>query len=290
MVIKQTYLRNISELGLFFLNCVNFNKSLTMTFSQFMPHPSLQPFVECYRIMEGTVKMANKVVADGKPELIFHYGDCYKIQRKHGWDDQSHALIAGQLVKPLNIRATGTSGVFGIKFTPTGLWRLFQVKMNALSNDVIDANAIVQKLRYHQINERLHASKLKQEKVLVVENVLMGFLSSSRRAVADPFIQRIIESKGQLQIARLCKQENISQRKLERCFAEEVGVSPKMYARIIRFSAAFKLLQQRDLNRIDVAYLAGYFDQSHFNKDFKAFSGEDPQSTLSEITRFQISF
>jgi methylphosphotriester-DNA--protein-cysteine methyltransferase len=72
----------------------------------------------------------------------------------------------------------------------------------------------------------------------------------------------------------------IGERQLERLFRKYVGLSPKFYCRIIRFNYIFQLMQEQSPRLIDLTYDAGFFDQSHFIRNFKAFTGEDPSRYL----------
>ncbi|MDY8135884.1 helix-turn-helix domain-containing protein [Aquimarina sp. 2201CG5-10] len=68
----------------------------------------------------------------------------------------------------------------------------------------------------------------------------------------------------------------MNERNLERFFKTYIGLTPKFYSRVIRFSNIFKLIQQEGFNWASIAYLAGFYDQSHFIKNFKEFTGEEP--------------
>jgi transcriptional regulator GlxA family with amidase domain len=111
-----------------------------------------------------------------------------------------------------------------------------------------------------------------------------------RQTLLDDILEKIQQSGGQLSICELCEKEKISMRKLERSFNEVVGVSPKVYMRLVRFNRVFKLIQQEDLSKAESTYLCGYFDQAHFNKDFKTFSGEDPGTYFKKNHAFSNFF
>lgn len=69
----------------------------------------------------------------------------------------------------------------------------------------------------------------------------------------------------------------LSERSLERLFLTYVGITPILYTRICRFQASLRLLRQGKARSLtDIAYTLGYFDQSHFIRDFKLFSGASP--------------
>lgn len=113
--------------------------------------------------------------------------------------------------------------------------------------------------------------------------VLDAFLKRLfRNATAQPdevneAMHRIFQTQGQVKIGQLSLQERISPRSLARKFTDQVGLSPKQYARIIRFRAVMHhLLQTPNASWLDVVHRFGYYDQSHFIKDFQHFTGRAP--------------
>src|SRR5688500_12196062 len=110
-----------------------------MDYSTFVPDLKLQSVVECYWIVEGEEMEWQKITPDGYTELIFHFGDRYEV--RHSGKDielQPHTIAAGQIDTPLFLRPTGKSGVLGIKFQPTGIWKLFGIEMSTLTNRTVD--------------------------------------------------------------------------------------------------------------------------------------------------------
>jgi transcriptional regulator GlxA family with amidase domain len=77
-------------------------------------------------------------------------------------------------------------------------------------------------------------------------------------------------------VAEITAIAGVGERHLERLFKQYIGLSPKFFTRIIRFSTIFQLIEQQDPSWAGLAYETGYFDQSHFIRNFKAFTGEDP--------------
>lgn len=98
----------------------------------------------------------------------------------------------------------------------------------------------------------------------------------------DGAVHSIFRTHGQVKVDELSVQERISVRTLTRKFTEQVGVSPKQYARIIRFKAMMHyLLVSPKACWLDVIYQFGYYDQSHFIKDFQHFTGYSPTQYLT---------
>ena len=96
--------------------------------------------------------------------------------------------------------------------------------------------------------------------------------------------RRIIETRGQIDIGRLVDEVGWSQRHLITRFRSDIGLSPKTMARVMRFGQAARLLRRPD--RPELAAIAadcGYYDQSHFTRDFRAFAGVTPGELVSSI-------
>jgi transcriptional regulator GlxA family with amidase domain len=68
----------------------------------------------------------------------------------------------------------------------------------------------------------------------------------------------------------------LSERSLERYFKQWIGLTPKFYSRIIRFAHIFELVNKDQKNWAEISAQAGFYDQAHFIKNFRAFTGEEP--------------
>ena len=90
----------------------------------------------------------------------------------------------------------------------------------------------------------------------------------------DAAVDRILRSGGRATIDSIAAAAGVSRQHLARAFAYHVGVSPKTFARVIRFRRALRLAGSQDWSAL--ALELGYFDQSHLIADFREFAGETP--------------
>ncbi len=102
-------------------------------------------------------------------------------------------------------------------------------------------------------------------------------------------VQRAIEAlavaKGNADLDELARQANLSPRQFRRRCLEESGLAPKHLARVLRFRHACAIARRgQTVNWADVALDAGYFDQSHFIRDFREFTGDTPMAVFSNTT------
>lgn len=125
--------------------------------------------------------------------------------------------------------------------------------------------------------ERLCEIPTPVEKLRTLEVLLTGLLQQSTRR--SELVEQAIHlfSKKGLRVAECAKSVGVSERRLSQVFREYVGIAPKMWCRIRRFQAAVETLHQGvDVPWAELALACGYYDQSHFANDFRAFSGIDP--------------
>jgi hypothetical protein len=111
-----------------------------MFFKRFRPDHDLEPFIECYWIVEDddTTPRLQKIVPDGFNEIIFHLGDPYRIRLYDHWEQQSTSLLAGHIRKHFFLENTGSSNIVGIKLKPTALTHLFGLHMYQFTDKVVD--------------------------------------------------------------------------------------------------------------------------------------------------------
>lgn len=252
-----------------------------MNYTRYSPAAGLEKLIECYWFVEGeeTTSRQEKIIPDGFPELIFHYRDPYRINITGEWQLQSRSLLAGQIRKNFYLENTGASGIVGIKLKPAAVTYLFQIEMDRLVDRVVDIEEIPGQ-KFELIRTAINAHKSHEE---IVE-MLNTFFLHQQHGEQDDRIEKtlvlLFEKQGDVRVSDLTSHVNITERQLERLFKRYIGLPPKFYARIIRFSYIFQLMQQGDQSWMDIAFHSGYYDQAHFIRDFKEFSGEDPSAYL----------
>jgi AraC-like DNA-binding protein len=248
-----------------------------MYFKRIDPPDHISSIVECYWIIENDdpTPAKEKIIPDGFAELIFHYGDPYRISIDGNWSIQAPTLLAGQIDKHFFLENTGRSGIFGIKLQPTALANLFGLNMKEITNKVIDLSSVeqipVQNLSEVLVSHATHKVKL-EAATAYFENARQHRYEVS---AIDAAVKRIFLEHGMISVAELTEIAHVGERQLENLFKKYVGLSPKLFARIIRFSYIFELIkEQRTWS--DLAYEAAFYDQSHFIRNFKDFTGENP--------------
>lgn len=248
-----------------------------MNFERIRPGSALAPFVEWYWSVESAdpTPRVQKIVPDGYPEFIFHYGDPFRIRLADRWNKQGRALVGGQMLKHFFLENTGVTEMFGITFKPAALTHLLQISMRPLTGKVIELSELPQTVS--RMADAIGSCKTMSDRITAAEKFLQPLTTKvPEEHVVDRSLAILREHAGLVPILPMCASLGITDRHLQRLYNKYVGLSPKYYSRIIRFSTIFTQMKEGKVSWADVIHASGYYDQSHFIRDFKAFTGEDP--------------
>lgn len=267
------------------------------TFTQIVPCTALQSYVECYWILKGSPQHENqgkdKVLPYGFPEVGFVYGDGFHFSASDGAERKVPAcFLSGQFCQSYYLYNKGNGGIVAIRFKPAGLFELFKIPMKKFTNKIVDFTAIAGE-EVSLWADQVIAAPTNYQRIKLIENFLLRKLHN-RQACLDrihQMVELIVSKLGNVTIKELAFRLKISDRQLERKFLEVVGISPKLFARLIRVNYVFKLLRtDPELKWQDIIYMCGYYDQAHFIRDFKYFAGESPNAYMARKTAFSDVF
>jgi AraC-like DNA-binding protein len=192
---------------------------------------------------------------------------------------QSETLIAGQITKQFLLENSGTSDILGIKLKPTVLTHLYDLDMSSLTDKVVDAKSILSQEKLF-LEKDFFACGNHEEKIFKAEKYFQTLpaLKSWKETPADKAVTLVFEKKGMITVTELCSIAGVGERQLENLFKKYIGLSPKFFSRVIRFTYIFELVQKNKQRWSALAYEAAYYDQSHFIRNFKNFTGENPSA------------
>lgn len=169
------------------------------------------------------------------------------------------------------------TGSIWVLFTETGAGLFFDFPLHELFEGASSLEPFVAASRIARVEEQLAEAATHAERVVITEQFLIGIL---KQRTPDPLITAatayIKAANGTLRMKELAQRLNISDSRLEKRFRTVVGASPKKYATIVRVRSAIQN-RHRNPSLTSLAHDAGYFDQAHFSRDFKTFTGLTPQ-------------
>lgn len=253
-----------------------------MQYLESLPSLRLRPFVKCYwslkQASDGTA-LTEPVIPDGCSEIVFNLEDRFKRYKICGEvETQPTAIFVGQMRRHVMLQPTGNVYLFGIRFHPAGAFPFFDFSFDELTDRIVPLSDVLG-CKTVSIQEKLNKCSDFFSMASTVNAEMERLLKreSDSNNIADIACGLIAVTKGAFPVVSISAKLGLSERHLERRFRERVGLSPKAFARIQRFQFALRRIKaERDIDLLDLALSAGYYDQSHFIKDFKDFSGQTP--------------
>lgn len=244
-----------------------------------MPPEALRGDVDFFWCLEGQVeegaRSAFTVMPNGRPGLIFQQSP----EAFTGFDGERlpQLFVFGQPTGSGQLHATGSYHQIGVSFHPSALRSLFGLAASELT----DGHFSLGELRRTSLTEQLLECHRVEEQFACLARFLMelkGSVDRLENARVRFAVDALREGKD---LSFVQGQLGISERSLERLFLGHMGLTPILYSRISRFQKVLLQLKQGAYSSLtDVAYSSGYFDQSHFIRDFRRFSGVSPRVYL----------
>lgn len=260
-----------------------------MNYQTFQPHPNLQSLVSCYWTLEIPVENNSerqRIVPDGCIEMAFILGD--DIKRYTYQDEfilQPRAMVLGQTIKPFYIEPTGYVNSFAIRFYPYGFANFVSVDIKNLANKETSLELLFGEENSKQLEQKIIKAANTQKRIEIIEHFLLDKLSNKKTIdnIVKTTIDTLIVTSGNAPIKTILKDDLSKRRQLERKFQKQIGISPKQLGKVIRLQTALKkLLNRQSENFTEIAYESEYYDQAHFIKDFKEFTGTTPKEFIKD--------
>ena len=260
-----------------------------------LPSPALREFVQAFWTGSFNTLAANNfaqaVVPNGHVGVIIHLTDhhCF-LFKNNSWTHSPEYTIFGIYTRPYTVTFNHNVRVFGIRLRPEAFNIVFGTRASEFQGVFEDMKSVAGR-RFADYCDRLRACASDTDRIALTEQFLLKNISRSfqtRDYVREAAV--IIRNNRPAKIADLYEMIAISPRQLQREFRARIGVSPKAYLRLARMNAIQQYLAGRE--RIDLTALAydhGFSDQSHFIKEFRAFTGTRPGSFLKERGRFLVN-
>jgi AraC-like DNA-binding protein len=257
-----------------------------MRYREFPVDPRLAPYVRLIWLLDiddpADFGPPERVMPDGIVEVVFPYGAPLGI-RFAGEPFAPHAssFAVSQTHRFVEVRPNAPTGFLSVRFHPWGAYHFFDVPVSAIADRAVGLDALWGPPAA-TLQERLAGASGDIERVALVEHFLIDQLERHAKRDVRPAVEAVWERRGQLGVSSLCARLGVTERTLERTFGAALGTSPKHFACLTRFlNVCDRLRDGRWESLSEVAHAGGYYDQSHFNADFKAFAGISPSGFVA---------
>jgi AraC-like DNA-binding protein len=262
-----------------------------MKLEQASPAPQLREYVRCFqqrRALISNAPVIYPIAARPDQFLEFYLQDPYAV--RFGMFGAQEIVPRAVVVGPCARRRAelvlhGAFDVFTIQFCAAGFYQLFRVPMDALADQAYEARSVIGPL-LTELEHRLADAPSFETRVHIAGDLLLRQLGKPKPADAVAAAAgRLVFSRGAISVGDAAARAGLGVRQFERRFIEQVGLPPKLYARIVRFNAALGAKVADPLRLwTDIAHALGYFDQMHMVHDFEDLSGESPTTFMKRLS------
>lgn len=258
-----------------------------MNYQTFQPSSDLESLISCYWTLEVPAESESqrqRIIPDGTIEMAFILGDDIKrYTSEKEFIMQPRAMVLGQTIEPFYIEPTGYVNTFAIRFYPYGFANFVTMPIKNLANKETPIELLFGEKTANKLKQKIIEAKNSRERIEIIENFLLEKLNEKTTidSIVKTTIDALLATNGSASISTILKEDLSKRRQLERNFKKQIGVSPKQLGKVIRLQTALKmLLNKKAENLTDIAYESKYFDQAHFIKDFREFTGINPKEFL----------
>jgi AraC-like DNA-binding protein len=259
-----------------------------MNYQILIPSEQLKDLVQCFWTLESNpyvpIPQDYFLMADSCPEIIFQYNEGFqaystqsaRIRFQHSINDKFNV---GKKV-----------GFFGVRLYPHAVGQLLNIPANDVVNHVFDFSDLFGQ-EGRDLADQVYSAVKTSERIALVSDYLIKRKSSKKMDPVKYFIDQVISYRGVVDIPTMHQESGLSVKQFERRFKAITGFPPKYFARIVRFQAVKDRYSLSHFSTMtSLAYSSNYYDQSHFNREFKEFSGVHPLQYFRRIDQEKNSF
>lgn len=251
---------------------------------QYAPSTNLSKYIKHYLLLEHTNsdKLRYRHFANGHCGLVFsfHKKELVSLRSKNSLPQ---SFVFGQISNYQEFFVEESATVLIVLFQPLGLFALTGIHTSMFTDQIEDASLVLGP-GISRLQERLCFSSDAIEMIGFLDSFFIekfADLSYDCSPYLLNFISIALQKKGNLLVKDVCNQIGVNERKIQRLFSEQIGVSPKKFLNNMRLHAFLGLTKNQSQNSLTVLGLeAGYYDQAHLIREFKKTVGFNPSTYL----------
>jgi AraC-like DNA-binding protein len=264
-----------------------------MLYLTYRPKPPLSEFVALFWYYDGYTQphAKERIMPDGSMQVVINLCEdeikIYDPENPERFERYPGAAFCGPRSRFEVIDTATQASVIGIQFRPGGAARFLRMPLTELHDRAVPLDclwgAAGPDFRIRVLEAPTPEAKLRVFEQCLLEQQVKPL---ERHPAVKGALYYIGRRLTDITVGDLTTQIGVGRRRFIQVFGEEIGLSPKLFCRIHRFQQVLRAVRETDqIDWADVALSCGYFDQAHFNHDFRAFSGITPSTYLKLRTQ-----
>jgi AraC-like DNA-binding protein len=267
-----------------------------MFYKIYQPHPALKGFINNIEVIHVSFDMPIEYISVLNPPVaekrLFFYPFELPTVEYVGQSEkvvQPRSILVGRQISRLQLNMKPNTLCIKVGFQPSGLYRLLGMPLNEYEVDGAPDSRYALDKEIIFINEQLQSAASYDQMVSIIQAFFLKKLKQLRPTMpVDNVLMNIVKKGGLMTVEDMANSACIGFRQLERQFQQRIGMTPKFFARLARFTKAWKMKEGNPtMSWTNIAYQCGYFDQMHFIRDFKEFAGVPPSVIETEIKKYR---
>ncbi len=249
-----------------------------MKFDKHFPTVQLQPYIKYFVVSENELESEYKVFPSSGLVIGFQYKGQLATVKENTESRLTSAGITGITDGYKIFKNSANTGTVLVYFTEIGFVHFASHPANELFNLSLSLEDVFDKNRVNEVEEKLTTATTDKHRIKIVEQFLLSQLKDieTDKLIVDA-VKLIYQTNGTIRIKELIEKLFISQSPFEKRFRKVVGTTAKKFASIVRFNAVLENLNETK-TLTEICYENNFFDQAHFIKDFKQFTGDTPEN------------
>jgi AraC-like DNA-binding protein len=243
----------------------------------------LSRYIDLVWYFEGpTTDRRKRVFPNGKVELLVNMGEPYQVIEGKGTERLTTGCVSGMQSGPMVLEQPPRQKALGVRLRPAGAYALLAEPMGATTGLVLDLEDVLGRAA-GELVARCQDAATPDDCLRFATRWISDRIFRAREAAPEiSWSAACIErTGGGVPIADLRRETGFSKVKLASAFRDQIGLAPKLYARVVRFRNLLRTLQEGAATLADAALDAAYYDQPHMTAEFRALGGITPREFLA---------
>ncbi|MDF1696874.1 MAG: helix-turn-helix domain-containing protein [Saprospiraceae bacterium] len=240
----------------------------------------LSKYIEAFKIYHFNDTTNVQLLPKGIFEIVFQSQHSFQhcTEYSSGWKLRPRHFVGGLHHKAYQVNPGQKQNYcIVVEFKPETAKYFIPEKLDSLQNAVVDIQDIWGTAA-RKLIQKLDRAKQDSEKIAHIEQFLLDQFNATPISVIDQTLLKIHATRGFIEQKQLATHSGLSSSQFRKRFREEIGIAPSHYCKILRAKTSVSMIShKKDLTLTDITYQLGYFDQSHFIRDFKSIMGTTPK-------------
>ncbi|MBK7245191.1 MAG: AraC family transcriptional regulator [Saprospiraceae bacterium] len=249
-----------------------------MKFDKYFPTDQLKDYIKYYVVSENEIKSEYKVLPSPGLVIGFQYKGQLSTIKNNKENKLTSAGITGIADSYNMFKNSADIGTVLVYFTEIGFTHFSSNPAYELFNLNLSLDDIFDKSKVHEVQEKLAIASTDKHRIKIVEQLLLTQLKNIQTdQLIVEAVKLIYQNKGTIRVKELNEKLFISSSPFEKRFRKVVGTTAKKFASIVRFNSVLDHMNKTK-SLSEICYKNHFFDQAHFIKDFKQFTGTTPEN------------